>query len=137
MVESEEGAATLTDYLSTPERTSMSVSMSIASAKLPSRAARARPLGVTFDVEECWLPLTENRAAGTLRGSLSGAPVRLEATFDLAPGEGESTVLHQVGIVESKIPIFAGRIEAGVREKVTEDFQRNCEYTEAWIDRNA
>jgi hypothetical protein len=135
LAESDDGKAVLTDFATESGVTRVAVSMSIASSVLPARAARARPLGVTFDLEEVWQPLHGDGASGVLRGSLAGAPVRIDAEFRLESDTSGATVIRQHGRVQSGVPVFGRMIEDGLCEKVAADFRKNCEFTEGWAAR--
>ncbi|MGX1804542.1 DUF2505 domain-containing protein [Nocardia sp. NPDC055321] len=135
LAELEGGGAAVTAFTAEAGITTVAVSMSIAAAALPARAARARPLGVRFTFEESWRALRAGAAIGTLHGAVAGAPVRLAATFRLESGDAGTTLMRQHGFVEAGVPLVGRMIEDGVRAKVIADFARNCRYTEDWAGR--
>lgn len=102
----------------------------IAADQLPPAVTAVRPGDLIIPRTE-----TYTGTVGTVEAHVEGAPaiVRGEVTLT-AEGENASVVTLQ-GSVEVKIPLFGGKIEAAVAERLSELLAGEAEFTETWLKR--
>ncbi|WP_036540633.1 DUF2505 domain-containing protein, partial [Nocardia cyriacigeorgica] len=77
---------------------------------------------------------TENwtGTAATFEARVEGAPAEVRGTITLSDIDAGSTAVIE-GSIEVKVPLFGGKIEAAIAERLTELLAEETEFTNAWI----
>lgn len=131
LTEVELSGAILSGYSATPTDTTVCVQKPV---HLENADAAANAMLPTFAYSECWYPLHDGRAIGELRGRLGELPIRISGEFLLA-ASGTGTVFELSGRTEVGLPGFGRFVGRRLRAELARDFDRNCAFTEDWLDR--
>ncbi|TLF75234.1 DUF2505 domain-containing protein [Nocardia cyriacigeorgica] len=99
----------------------------IAAELLPSAITAVRPGDLIIPRIETW---TGNSA--TFEARVEGAPAEVRGTITLGDSGAGSTAAIE-GSIEVKVPLFGGKIEAAIAERLTELLAEETEFTNAWI----
>lgn len=94
---------------------------------LPGAITAVRPGDLIIPRVENW---TGNSA--TFEARVEGAPTEVRGTIELtADGSGAQAIM--AGSIEVKIPLFGGKIEAAINERLTELLGNEAEFTNKWL----
>ncbi|MEV5836395.1 DUF2505 domain-containing protein [Nocardia sp. NPDC052112] len=102
----------------------------IAAELLPAAITAVRPGDLIIPRTEIW---TGDSATFTAR--VEGAPAEVRGTIELA-ADGSGSVARTNGTIEVKIPLFGGKIEAAIAERLTELLANEEEFTNNWLTRH-
>lgn len=79
-----------------------------------------------------WGPFDGERAKGTFEGGSQGMNGRIDGTMQLRP-DGEGSAIDVSGVVEVKVRLVGGMLEAMVANMMTKGFTGKRDYVEKWI----
>jgi Protein of unknown function (DUF2505) len=113
--------------------TSYQLRQGVPAEHLPSVARGLLGGDLVITRAEAW---TEAGYTGTAEVTMHGVPGRLDGTITLAD-DGGGTKLTLMGQVKVSIPLMGGKIEAVIVEQVAALLDKETEFTDAWLDRNA
>ncbi|MEV0356653.1 DUF2505 domain-containing protein [Nocardia sp. NPDC050697] len=99
----------------------------IAAELLPAAITAVRPGDLIIPRIEEWTGDT-----GTFTAKVEGAPAEVRGSIALA-AEGSGSVATITGTIEVKVPLFGGKIEAAIAERLTELLGNEAEFTDTWI----
>ncbi|MFI7668643.1 DUF2505 domain-containing protein [Nocardia sp. NPDC049526] len=99
----------------------------IAAELLPAAITAVRPGDLIIPRTESW---TGDSATFTAR--VEGAPAEVRGTIELT-ADGSGSVAETKGTIEVKIPLFGGKIEAAIAERLTELLANEEEFTNNWL----
>lgn len=99
----------------------------IAAELLPAAITAVRPGDLIIPRTESW---TGDSATFTAR--VEGAPAEVGGTIELT-ADGSGSVAETKGTIEVKIPLFGGKIEAAIAERLTELLANEEEFTNNWL----
>ncbi|WP_062983672.1 DUF2505 domain-containing protein [Nocardia anaemiae] len=99
----------------------------IAAELLPAAITAVRPGDLIIPRTETW---TGDSATFTAR--VEGAPAEVRGTIELT-ADGSGSVAQTKGTIEVKIPLFGGKIEAAIAERLTELLTNEEEFTNNWL----
>lgn len=99
----------------------------IAAELLPSAITAVRPGDLVIPRTENW-----TGTAATFEARVEGAPAEVRGTITLSDIDAGSTAVVE-GSIEVKVPLFGGKIEAAIAERLTELLAEETEFTNAWI----
>ncbi|WP_433524584.1 DUF2505 domain-containing protein [Nocardia pseudovaccinii] len=99
----------------------------IAAELLPAAITAVRPGDLIIPRTESW---TGDSATFTAR--VEGAPAEVHGTIELT-ADGSGSVTETKGTIEVKIPLFGGKIEAAIAERLTELLANEEEFTNKWL----
>jgi hypothetical protein len=99
----------------------------IAAELLPSAITAVRPGDLIIPRTEHWTGESANFTA-----SVDGAPAEVRGTITLT-ADGAGAVGQATGTIEVKIPLFGGKIEAAIAERLTELLASEEEFTNTWL----
>jgi len=99
----------------------------IAAELLPSAITAVRPGDLVMPRTENW-----TGTAATFEARVEGAPAEVRGTITLSDIDAGSTAVIE-GSIEVKVPLFGGKIEAAIAERLTELLAEETEFTNAWI----
>ncbi|BDT89454.1 DUF2505 domain-containing protein [Nocardia cyriacigeorgica] len=99
----------------------------IAAELLPSAITAVRPGDLVIPRTENW-----TGTAATFEARVEGAPAEVRGTITLSDIDAGSTAVIE-GSIEVKVPLFGGKIEAAIAERLTELLAEETEFTNAWI----
>ncbi|TLF57309.1 DUF2505 domain-containing protein [Nocardia cyriacigeorgica] len=99
----------------------------IAADLLPSAITAVRPGDLVIPRTENW-----TGTAATFEARVEGAPAEVRGTITLSDIDAGSTAVIE-GSIEVKVPLFGGKIEAAIAERLTELLAEETEFTNAWI----
>ncbi|MEV6137349.1 DUF2505 domain-containing protein [Nocardia sp. NPDC051990] len=99
----------------------------IAAELLPAAITAVRPGDLIIPRAEAW---TGDSATFTAR--VEGAPAEVRGTITLTT-DGSGSVVQAKGTIEVKIPLFGGKIEAAIAERLTELLANEEEFTNNWL----
>ncbi|WP_067653789.1 DUF2505 domain-containing protein [Nocardia harenae] len=99
----------------------------IAAELLPAAITAVRPGDLVIPRVEEWTGDT-----GTFTAKVEGAPAEVRGSIALA-ADGSGSVATITGTIEVKVPLFGGKIEAAIAERLTELLGNEAEFTDTWI----
>jgi hypothetical protein len=99
----------------------------IAEAELPEAITKVRKGDLVIHRTETW-----QATHGDFLAVVEGAPVKISGTMKLA-ADGDGTVVRIEGEVEVDVPLFGRKIETGIAERLTQLFEVEDDYTDAWL----
>ncbi|WP_433627944.1 DUF2505 domain-containing protein [Nocardia sp. CA-120079] len=99
----------------------------IGAELLPAAITAVRPGDLVIPRTESW---TGDSATFTAR--VEGAPAEVNGTIELT-ADGSGAVAETKGTIEVKIPLFGGKIEAAIAERLTELLANEEEFTNNWL----
>ncbi|WP_433758648.1 DUF2505 domain-containing protein [Nocardia sp. CA-135398] len=99
----------------------------IAAELLPAAITAVRPGDLIIPRTETW---TGDSATFTAR--VEGAPAEVRGSIELT-ADGSGSVAETEGTIEVKIPLFGGKIEAAIAERLTELLTNEEEFTNNWL----
>lgn len=99
----------------------------IAAELLPPAITAVRPGDLIIPRTESW---TGDSATFTAR--VEGAPALVSGTITLS-ADGSGSVGQATGTIEVKVPLFGGKIEAAIAERLTELLASEEEFTNHWL----
>lgn len=102
----------------------------IAAELLPPAITAVRPGDLIIPRVETW---SGNDATFDVR--VEGAPATISGTVTLT-GDATSAVATVTGTIEVKVPLFGGKIESAISERLTELLQSEEEFTNTWLAQN-
>lgn len=100
---------------------------SIAEEDLPSAITKVRPGDLVINRSETWGP-----TSATFHAEVEGAPAKITGAVVLS-GEGAATTAQTDGAVEVNIPLFGGKIEKAIADRLNELFEKEDEFTNGWL----
>ncbi|WP_433682421.1 DUF2505 domain-containing protein [Nocardia sp. CA-119907] len=100
---------------------------SISAELLPPAITAVRPGDLIIPRTEHW---TGDSATFTAR--VEGAPAEVRGTIALS-ADGSGSVAQSEGTIEVKVPLFGGKIEAAIAERLTELLASEAEFTNNWL----
>ncbi|NEW39520.1 DUF2505 domain-containing protein [Nocardia cyriacigeorgica] len=112
------------------EQVHVEVVQAIAAELLPAAITAVRPGDLIIPRTESW---TGNSA--TFEARVEGAPAEVRGTITLSDVDAGATAVVDGGI-EVKVPLFGGKIEAAIAERLTELLAEETEFTNAWLSEN-
>lgn len=101
----------------------------IAAELLPAAITAVRPGDLIIPRVEEW-----NGDTGTFTAKVEGAPAEVRGSIALA-ADGDGSVATITGTIEVKVPLFGGKIEAAIAERLSELFGNETEFTDTWLSR--
>ncbi|WP_109528897.1 MULTISPECIES: DUF2505 domain-containing protein [Nocardia] len=99
----------------------------IAAELLPTAITSVRPGDLIIPRTEIW---TGNSAS--FEASVDGAPAEVRGTVELTGDDTSATATVQ-GSIEVKIPLFGGKIEAAIQERLTDLLRSEEEFSNTWL----
>ncbi|WP_406233727.1 DUF2505 domain-containing protein [Nocardia sp. NBC_01009] len=99
----------------------------IAAELLPAAITAVRPGDLIIPRVENWSGDT-----ATFEARVDGAPAEVRGAISLV-SDGSGSVATVTGSIEVKIPLFGGKIEAAIAERLTELFASEEEFTNNWL----
>jgi hypothetical protein len=116
----------------TPEGDRVQVRMvqAIAAADLPDAITKVRPGDLVIPRAETWGP-----TSATFEANVEGAPARIWGTMALS-ADATGSALRLDRQVEVGVPLFGGKIEKAIAERLTELFDVEREFTVTWLDQH-
>jgi hypothetical protein len=99
----------------------------IAAEQLPAAITAVRPGDLIIPRVENW-----SGDAATFEARVEGAPAEVRGNIALA-ADGSGTVATVTGSIEVKIPLFGGKIETAIAERLTELLASEEEFTNNWL----
>ncbi|MEV6333553.1 DUF2505 domain-containing protein [Nocardia vinacea] len=99
----------------------------IAAELLPAAITAVRPGDLIIPRTESW---TGDSATFTAR--VEGAPAEVRGAIELT-ADASGSVAETKGTIEVKIPLFGGKIEAAIAERLTELLANEEEFTNNWL----
>lgn len=106
--------------------------------RLPGLVSQFHRGDLSIQREETWSPIRDDRANGTVTGSISGAPVTLTGTAVLLPAEsGGGSRLEFSAAVEVRVPLVGGKIEDFIGNQLVGLLIAEQRFTTAWLTENA
>ncbi|MFQ6326449.1 MULTISPECIES: DUF2505 domain-containing protein [unclassified Nocardia] len=99
----------------------------IAAELLPAAITAVRPGDLIIPRAENWSGDT-----ATFEARVDGAPAEVRGAISLV-ADGSGSVATVTGSIEVKIPLFGGKIEAAIAERLTELFASEEEFTNNWL----
>lgn len=110
----------------------------IRSDKLPGMVTQLHSGDLRIRREETWGPVTDGAAAGSVMGSIVGAPVSLEGTAVLEPiGRTGGSRLTFRATVHVRVPIIGGKLENIIGARLAELIAAEQRFTTEWIAKTA
>lgn len=104
--------------------------------RLPGLVSQFHPGDLSIVREEHWQPIRDGQAAGTVDGTIPGAPVALTGTTVLAPSDaGARLTVHTT--VEVRVPLVGGKIENFIGGQLVDLLIAEQRFTTVWITENA
>ncbi|WP_433730852.1 DUF2505 domain-containing protein [Nocardia sp. CA-129566] len=100
---------------------------SISAELLPPAITAVRPGDLIIPRTENW---TGDSATFTAR--VEGAPAEVRGTITLS-ADGSGSVAQADATIEVKVPLFGGKIEAAIAERLTELLASEAEFTNNWL----
>ncbi|MGF0317579.1 DUF2505 domain-containing protein [Nocardia fluminea] len=103
---------------------------SIPAEQLPPAITAVRPGDLIIPRIE-----TYTGTGGIFEARVDGAPAVVRGTVTMASdgGTGSTTAIN--GTIEVKIPLFGGKIEAAISERLIELLGNEATFTEEWLNR--
>ncbi|MGV9615507.1 DUF2505 domain-containing protein [Nocardia xishanensis] len=102
----------------------------IAADLLPPAITAVRPGDLIIPRTENW---TGDTATFDVR--VEGAPATVRGTVTLT-GDDSSAATTLEGTIEVKVPLFGGKIESAIKERLTELLQSEEEFTNTWLNQH-
>ncbi|MEV6428535.1 DUF2505 domain-containing protein [Nocardia sp. NPDC051463] len=99
----------------------------IAAELLPAAITAVRPGDLIIPRVENWSGDT-----ATFEARVEGAPAEVRGAIALV-ADGTGSVATVTGNIEVKIPLFGGKIEAAIAERLTELLASEEEFTNNWL----
>ncbi|UGT64678.1 DUF2505 domain-containing protein [Nocardia asteroides] len=99
----------------------------IAAELLPAAITAVRPGDLIIPRVEEWTGDT-----GTFTAKVDGAPAEVRGSIALA-ADGAGSVATITGTIEVKVPLFGGKIEAAIAERLVELLGNEAEFTDTWL----
>jgi len=99
----------------------------IAAELLPPAVTAVRPGDLIIPRTETW-----SGASATFDASVEGAPAKMSGTITLTGDDNGATGVVD-GSIEVKVPLFGGKIEAAIKEHLTELLRAEAEFTNTWL----
>lgn len=99
----------------------------IAAELLPPAVTAVRPGDLVIPRTETWTGDTARYEA-----SVEGAPAKMSGTITLT-GDDKSATAVVDGSIEVKVPLFGGKIEAAIKEHLTELLRSEADFTNTWL----
>lgn len=113
------------------DRVRVELVQAIAAELLPAAITAVRPGDLVIPRVEEWTGDT-----GTFTAKVEGAPAEVRGSMALSADEaGTGAVITVTGTIEVKVPLFGGKIEAAISERLTELLGREAEFTDGWLAR--
>ncbi|MBU9762966.1 DUF2505 domain-containing protein [Mycobacterium sp. TNTM28] len=104
--------------------------------RLPGLVSQFHRGDLSIQREEQWQPVHDGMSHGTVRGSVSGAPVALSGTATLsATDTGSRLSVHLT--VEVKVPLVGGKIEGFIGNQLADLLIAEQRFTSVWITDHA
>lgn len=111
----------------TGDRATIAMVQSIAAELLPSAVTAVRPGDLVIPRTESW-----DGWSGTFNARVEGAPAEVNGTISLVDDD-EGSVASFDGTAEVQIPMFGGKIEAAIVERLAELIGEETEFTNSWL----
>ncbi|QIS16108.1 DUF2505 domain-containing protein [Nocardia arthritidis] len=102
----------------------------IAAELLPAAITAVRPGDLIIPRTEEW-----QGDSGTFTARVEGAPAEVAGTIKLE-ADGAGAVATVKGSIEVKIPLFGGKIEAAIQERLVELLGNEEEFTNTWLSQH-
>jgi hypothetical protein len=99
----------------------------IAAELLPAAITAVRPGDLIIPRVENW-----SGNSATFEARVDGAPAEVRGTVVLE-ADGTGAVATVTGSIEVKIPLFGGKIETAIAERLTELLASEEEFTNSWL----
>jgi hypothetical protein len=99
----------------------------IAAELLPPAITAVRPGDLVIPRVETW-----NGLSGTFDATVEGAPAKMSGTIVLSGDDKAATTVVD-GSIEVKVPLFGGKIEAAIGERLIELLRAEEEFTNTWL----
>ncbi|WP_054815934.1 DUF2505 domain-containing protein [Nocardia arizonensis] len=112
------------------DRVHIDMVQAISAELLPSAITAVRPGDLIIPRSESWTVTT-----ATFVARVEGAPAEIRGTVELT-GDATSATATVAGTIEVKVPLFGGKIEAAIRERLTELLGNEEEFTNTWLTDN-
>ncbi|MFX0579756.1 DUF2505 domain-containing protein [Nocardia nepalensis] len=94
---------------------------------LPPAITAVRPGDLIIPRTESW-----SGDSATFTARVEGAPAEVRGTITLS-ADGSGSAAQTDGTIEVKIPLFGGKIEAAIAERLTELLASEEEFTNNWL----
>ncbi|MGW4370459.1 DUF2505 domain-containing protein [Nocardia takedensis] len=109
------------------DRVHVEMVQAIAAELLPPAITAVRPGDLIIPRTETWTGTT-----ATFSARVEGAPAEVTGSIVLAGDPGGSTATVE-GRIEVKVPLFGGKIEAAIEERLTDLLRSEEEFTNTWL----
>jgi len=111
----------------TGDRATIAMIQSIAAELLPAAVTAVRPGDLVIPRTENW-----DGHSGTFNARVEGAPAEVSGTISLVDDD-EGSIAGFDGTAEVNIPMFGGKIEAAIAERLVELIGEETEFTNSWL----
>lgn len=126
-------AATLDSLVRRPDGgIDIATTQVLGAHRLPSVITRFYRGDLNIERAETWGPLRDDRAAGSITGSVVGAPATVGATMTLEPA-GARARQEVTVTVEVRIPLVGGKIEDFIGQGLLDLLSAEQRFTSKWI----
>jgi hypothetical protein len=105
----------------------------IGSSRLPGFVSQFHRGDLQIRREETWTPLIDRRATAAIIGGISGAPVRVDGTAELAPSDTGARLAFDV-TVTVRVPLVGGKLETFIGNQLIELLKAEQRFTAGWMD---
>ncbi|WP_418004832.1 DUF2505 domain-containing protein [Mycobacterium sp. PDNC021] len=112
--------------------TDITTTQTMRAAGLPGIVTQFHFGDLSLVREEYWGPLTDGRAAGTVRSRVPGAPATITGSGVLSPTTGGAR-LEFSALVEVRIPLVGGKLEAMLGQQLRYLIELEQKFTTDWI----
>ncbi|WP_194816163.1 DUF2505 domain-containing protein [Nocardia sp. XZ_19_385] len=119
--------AKLNSFSANGDQVRVELVQAIAAELLPPAITAVRPGDLIIPRVESW-----TGDSATFEATVEGAPAQVRGTVALTDAGTGSTATVQ-GDIEVKVPLFGGKIEKAIQERLTELLQSEEEFTNTWI----
>ena len=107
----------------------------IGSSRLPGFVSQFHRGDLQIRREETWTPLIDRRATAAITGGISGAPVQVDGTAELAPSDVGARLSFDV-TVTVRVPLVGGKLETFIGNQLIDLLKVEQRFTAGWIDGN-
>ena len=105
----------------------------IGSSRLPGFVSQFHRGDLHIRREETWTPLIDRRATAAITGGISGAPVQVDGTAELAPSDTGARLAFDV-TVTVRVPLVGGKLETFIGNQLIELLKAEQRFTAGWMD---
>ncbi|RJO76576.1 DUF2505 domain-containing protein [Nocardia panacis] len=119
--------ARLDSFVAEGGRVRVELVQAIAAELLPPAITAVRPGDLIIPRVETW-----TGDSGVFEARVDGAPAEVRGTLSLS-ADGAGTLATAEGTIEVKVPLFGGKIESAIQERLVELLGNEEEFTNGWL----